>query len=124
MNTERKHHSQMSRAELDKVTAIVRSIEPKFRSYGHTAQRLNERAVSEQEIRDTLLNGRVIEVSLTDRQDVRTLVRWDSQTEAIVVAVSLRTGFICTAWKNSLADNHRTLNMGLYSRTLNVAALL
>lgn len=124
MSTERKHYSQMSSDEMDKVMAIVRNIEPKFRRFGHQAQRIVERSVSEQEIRETLKNGRVIEVNLTDKQDIRTLIRWDNSREAIVVAVSLRTGFVCTAWKNSLADNHKTLNMGYYSQTLNVAALL
>lgn len=114
VSNRRKHRFQMSDMEINLIEGKVHSYS-ELKLSPHALARMNEKDVTEHEIRQTLRYGKLIEVHNNIRDDYRALVRLDRKKKAATcVVISLCTGEVKTAYKNDKDDNHRTLDTSQY----------
>jgi hypothetical protein len=120
----RKHRFQMSSMEINLLEGKIHSYS-ELKLSPHALARMNEKDVTEQEIRQTLRYGRVIEVHNNIADDIRALVRLDRKKKAATcVVISLCSGEVKTAYKNDKGDNHKTLDASQYMWNANMAQTL
>jgi len=109
----RRHRQQMSQAERNLADQFARSLQIQDLTL-HTAKRMDQKHVTEQDIRSALVFGQVIEIS-KHSGNLRLLVRHDRRQDAVCVVIEPRTRRVVTTWKNSRQDQHNTLDLSLYS---------
>lgn len=130
----KKHHSQFSRRESEKIRKAKRHVLDLWLKRGiKTSDHLqvkirnNETKFSYKRAMECLLNGQVIEYNEING-DKRILVRSNvghvhNHIDNIVVqcvVVSLISGKVVTAYLNTTNDRHKTLDLRRYDETLKV----
>src|SRR5271156_1110571 len=106
----KKHFTQMSNREREKVLAYISKL-PIKTTRSHYIDRATERSFTSQEVRDAILTGDLVEVHDDNKPDIRALLRDDNGT---CVVLSLVTGEVITVFYNSPTDTHQTLDWGKY----------
>lgn len=120
----RKHSKQMKAAEIEMLTARVRTIAQAVVS-SHAADRMAQKGVTGREIELCLQHGVPVEIH-NEASELRVVVRfaYGKPKVAVCVVVGLETGTIATTWKNAGSDSHSTLNLWAYQWNVNVCSLL
>jgi hypothetical protein len=68
----KKHHTQMTPTEKTILKTLIRG---NFRFTGHCLQRMKERRISRQEVRQTINEGIIVEYHLANGTNSRVLLR-------------------------------------------------
>ena len=116
MSNQRKHVTQMTNAEVDSVSALIRSI----RDWdGNDSPHLKERKrhwnVTDAEVQSAIHNGTLIEVHRNNFPDVRAVLRHDVGMRSVNVTISLVQHTVITVWINAIDDRHSTLKIAEYA---------
>lgn len=109
----RKHHTQMTAEELERITRRLKRLT--FRDEGgHVAERARSWSISRL---PHPAHCAVIEFN-TNGGDRRVLLR--HAATGVCYVASLLTGRLVTAYRNEPEDNHPTLDWKLYDKNLEV----
>ncbi len=120
----KKHENQMSGAEKAAIAMRVAEIAETIIST-HAADRMAQKGVSGKEIEICLKYGHAVEMH-DEANELRAVIRhsFGMPKVAVCVVIGLCSGTIVTTWKNAGNDNHATLNMFAYDKSMNVLAML
>lgn len=103
----RKHHSQMSDAELDFIEAAIDKRD--FYLSDHAEDRLRAKNIYREDIMDAIRHGKVIETNKLQEGDVRVLLRDEYEDgSAVCVVVSLADAAVVTAYENKAHELHQS----------------
>jgi hypothetical protein len=103
----RKHHSQMTDAELDVIERTVNG--RKFYLSDHAESRLRAKNIYREDVFDAIKNGQVIETNRLAEKDVRVLLRDEFKDgSAVCVVLSLADGAVVTAYENNPQEVHQS----------------
>lgn len=110
----RKHYSQFSREEIERMQARIAELIPSRIYTHHAEEKMAQLNIREEQI---AWQGKIIEFN-HNQGDSNVLIREQS---GICWVMSLNTGKIITIWRNNPYDNHRTLNWSLYTRQIQIS---
>lgn len=118
--THKKHAKHMSPHEKDFIKNKILSINNwKFRP--HSTHKMVERGASTMDVLESLKNFNIIEFHKKEGE-VRVLIRGTSiiYNDNICVVVAPNTNEVVTAYFNDVKDNHFTLDMRQYTKSIDV----
>lgn len=120
----KKHEHQMSEAEKAGIAVRVREIAETVIS-SHAAERMQQKNVTAKEIEICLKYGHAVELH-DEAGELRAVIRhaFGKPKVAVCVVVGLESGTLVTTWKNAGSDNHKTLNVFAYDKSMDILAML
>ena len=118
----RKHFSQMTQVEIQRVMNAVRANSYTFRN--HAMDRMRQKHVTENQIAAMLTYCQVIECHNNIGDEIRVLVRGKVQGNFVCVVVSLTTKEIVTTYWNAANDYHKTLDKSQYQWTADLTQII
>lgn len=125
VSTGRKHYRQMNPAEMQAIEMAVRAIAARRAFVDHAEERMQQKKVSAKEIEICLRYGSAIEIH-NEAGELRAVIQHTFGKPAVRVSVviALATGKVVTTWKNSVLDNHSTVDLSKYTWRVNVVSIL
>jgi hypothetical protein len=110
--TPRKHRIQMTEKEIATYELLTHRINPDaWFVRRHTNERAIEKQIPIDVLPIVLTQGNVIEA----RPDGRVVMRHEMGSNAYCVVANWRTKQVITTWRNDTRDNHKTLDLTLYT---------
>ena len=104
------HVDNLAFSAIRKLKLEVNSVKDKIQFNPYTLYRLEERNISIDDVRETILNGELIEYHYVD--DERRILLRNKEGTCVVLDVS--RGRVITVYKNDPDDNHKDLNRSNY----------
>ena len=104
------HVDNLTFSAIRKLKLEANAVKDRIQFNPYTLNRLQERKISIEEVRETILSGELIEYHYVD-DERRILLR---SKEGTCVVLDVRRGRVITAYKNDPNDNHRSLNKSNY----------
>lgn len=128
LKDQRKHRTQMSAAEAERVERLIRRVSNWKFDGTHYSLRGSEKFVLNTEVWLALEKGSLIEVRRVKQKgypvDVRATLRADVGRDSVIVCVSLSQRRVITVWRNALEDRHATLDLSKYTWRAGVQGLV
>lgn len=126
---QRKHYSQLSTAEVERINKRLMDIE-NWEVSRHTFDRLKEKGINAtiDDIISVINNSSIIEykidyISSKNRNEERVVLRAKDVVNKFYnlnVVYSLTSGTIITVWMNHVKDSHNTLDWSIYNPDMKV----
>lgn len=121
----KKSYKQMNRSEVKAlVNRIKRINDCKISLTTHAKQRMKERNINEDEIRNVFKNFKIIEFNARNDGTISALIRDKNIGQQVSLSVDLSSGSVLTVYKNHYKDNHNSVNPDIYNPKINIMSFL
>lgn len=121
----RKSYKQMNRSEVRALVSRIKRINDcKITLSNHAKQRMKERNINEEEVRNVFNNFNIIEFNARNDGTISALIRDKNKGQQVSLSVDLSSGSILTAYKNHYKDNHRSVNPDIYNQRIDITSFL
>ena len=121
----RKSYKQMNRSEVRALVSRIKRIKDcKITLSNHAKQRMKERNINDEEVRNVFNNFNIIEFNARNDGTVSALIRDKNKGQQVSLSVDLSSGSILTVYKNHYKDNHRSVNPDIYNQRIDITSFL
>ena len=121
----RKSYKQMNRSEVRALVSRIKRINDcKITLSNHAKQRMKERNINEEEVRNVFNNFNIIEFNARNDGTISALIRDKNKGQQVSLSVDLSSGSILTVYKNHYKDNHRSVNPDIYNQRIDITSFL
>lgn len=120
--THKKHFKHFSPNEKETVENTIKAIKPnEYKLRSHAIDKLKERGGNINNVFEALKDFNIIEFHAKEGE-ARLLIRGKSvlYTDNICIVIALKTKEIVTTYFNNVKDNHFTLDMTKYTKSIDV----